>query len=230
LLNAVKGSEMTMATYTGFSVCALMSLVWLAIPFKNPKMGWLMGQGLRETIQLDAVGGAQILNNFLKFNIGDVVVPTGMFLVFGLLSALVWLFFRSKTGVAISAGGLHPTFAQAAGLDIDRDRIWANVLSTVLGALGIIIYSQSFGYAQLYNGPLMMAFPAVAAVLVGGATASRASVLNVAIGVFLLQGLFTTAMPVANEIFRGTDLSEIMRVIIQNGIILYALTQVKRGA
>ena len=230
LLNAVKGSEMTIATYTGFSVCALMSLVWLSIPFKNPKMGWLMGQGLRETIQLDAVGGAQILNNFLKFDIGGVVIPTGMFLVFGLLSALVWLFFRSKTGIAISAGGLNSKFAQAAGLDIDRGRVWANVLSTVLGAIGIIIYSQSFGYAQLYIAPLMMAFPAVAAVLVGGATASRANVLNVVIGVFLLQGLFTTAMPVANEIFRGTDLSEIMRVIIQNGIILYALTQVKRGA
>ena len=230
LLNAVKGSEMTIATYTGFSVCALMSLLWLAIPFRNPKMGWLLGTGLRETIQLDAVGGAQILNNFLKFNVGAVVIPTGMYLIFGLLAVLVWLFFRSKTGIAISAGGLNPKFAQAAGLDIDSGRIWANVLSTVLAAIGIIIYSQSFGYAQLYNGPLMMAFPAVAAVLVGGATASRASVLNVVIGVILLQGLFTTAMPVANEIFRGTDLSEIMRAIIQNGIILYALTQVKRGA
>jgi len=35
------------------------------IPFRNPKMGWFIGKGLRETIQLDAVGGAQILNNFL---------------------------------------------------------------------------------------------------------------------------------------------------------------------
>jgi len=41
--------------------------------------------------------------------------------------------------------------------------------------------------------------------------------------------LLTTALPVANEVFAGTDLSEIMRMIIQNGIILYALTQVKRG-
>jgi simple sugar transport system permease protein len=121
-------------------------------------------------------------------------------------------------------------FARAAGLDVDRGRIWANVLSTALGAIGIIIYSQSFGYTQLYLAPLMMAFPAVAAILVGGATASRASVSNVVIGVFILQGLFTSAPPVANEIFKGTDLSEIMRMIIQNGIILYALTQVKKGA
>ena len=228
LLNAVKGSEMVIATYTGFSVTALMSLAWFAVPFKNPKMGWFIGRGLRETIQLDVVGGAQILNNFLMFKVGDVIIPTGMLLVFCFLSALVSLFFRSKTGIAISAGGINPRFARAAGLDVDRNRIWANILSNILGAIGIIIYSQSFGYAQLYSAPLMMAFSAVAAVLIGGATASRANVLNVVIGVILFQGLLTTALPVANEIFKGTDLSEIMRVIVQYGIILYALTQVKR--
>ncbi|MCL2683650.1 MAG: ABC transporter permease [Synergistaceae bacterium] len=228
LLNAVKGSEMTIATYTGFSIVALMSLAWLMIPFTNPKMGWFIGTGLRETIQLDVVGGAQILNNFLRFKIGDVIIPTGLLLVFGFFSFLIWLFFRSKTGIAISAGGINPKFAQAAGLNIDLNRIWANIISTILGALGIIIYSQSFGYAQLYIAPLMMAFPAAAAVLIGGATASRANVLNVVIGVFLFQGLLTTALPVANEIFIGTDLSEIMRMIVQNGIILYALTQVKK--
>ena len=230
LMNAVKGSEMTIATYTGFSVVALMCLAWLMLPFKNPKMGWFIGKGLRETIQLDAVGAAQILNKILAFNIGDIVIPTGLLLIFALFCVLVWLFFRSKMGIAISAGGINPKFAQATGLNIDKNRVYANILSTVLGAVGIIVYSQSFGYAQLYTAPLMMAFPAVAAVLIGGATASRAKVSHVVIGVFLFQGLLTTALPVANEIFAGTDLSEIMRMIIQNGIILYALTQVKGGA
>lgn len=229
LMNAVKGSEMTIATYSGFSIVALMCLVWLMVPFRNPKMGWFIGQGLRETIQLDAVEGAQILNNFLRFTVGDVIIPTGLLLTFAFFAFLVWLFFRSKLGIAISAGGINPRFAQAAGLDIDRNRILANVLSTILGAIGIIVYSQSYGYAQLYTAPLMMAFPAVAAVLIGGATASRAKVSHVVIGVVLFQGLLTTALPVTNEIFVGTDLSEIMRMIIQNGIILYALTQVKRG-
>lgn len=229
LLNAVKGSEMTIATYTGFSIVALMCLAWIMLPFSNPKMGWFIGKGLRETIQLDALGGAQILNDFLQFQIGEVIIPTGLLLVFALGAFIVRQFFRSKTGIAISAGGINPKFAQASGLDIDKNRIYANILSTILGAIGIIVYSQSYGYAQLYTAPLMMAFPAVAAVLIGGASASRATVMNVIIGVVLFQGLLTTALPVANEIFAGTDLSEIMRMIIQNGIILYALTQVKRG-
>jgi len=232
LLNAVKGSEMTIATYTGFSIVAVMCLAWLMIPFKNPKMGWFIGTGLRETIQLDGIGGAQILNNFWKFTIGGekgIIIPTGMILVFLFCCLFVWLYFRSKSGIAISAGGINPRFAEASGIEINNNRIKANILSTVLGAVGIIVYSQGYGYAQLYSAPLMMAFPAVAAILIGGASASRAKVSHVIIGVIIFQGLLTTALPVANQLFEGTDLSEILRMVIQNGIILYALTQVKGG-
>ncbi|MDD2481133.1 MAG: ABC transporter permease [Lutispora sp.] len=230
MLNAVKGAEMTIATYTGFSVVALSSLAWIMIPFKNPNIGWFLGGGLRETVQLKAFGAAQVFDDFLKFNIGDLIIPTGLLLIFGFFCVIVWLFFQTKTGLAISAGGINPKFALVSGLNINKNRIIANIISTILGAIGIIVYAQCFGYAQLYTAPLMMAFPAVAAVLIGGATAKRASVSNVIIGVILFQGLLTTALPVANQVFAGTDLSDIMRMIIQNGIILYALTQVKGGA
>lgn len=232
LLNSVKGSEMTIATYTGFSMVEFMCLLWLMIPFQSKNMGWFMGKGLRETIQLDAIGGDQILSNFLKFTIGGekgIAIPTGMLLIFALCCFLVWVYFRSKSGIAISAGGINPKFAQSSGIDIDRCRIKANILSTIMAAVGIIVYSQGYGYAQIYTAPLNMAFPAVAAVLIGGATASRAKVSHVIIGVIIFQGLFTTALPVANQMFEGTDLSEILRAIVQNGIILYALTQVKGG-
>lgn len=241
LLNAVKGSEMAIATYTGFSIVAFMCLPWLMIPFQSRNMGWFIGNGLRETIQLDAIGGDRILSNFLSFTLfGEngiislsgkkgIIIPTGMLLLFFLCCFIVWVYFRSKSGIAISAGGINPMFAKSSGIDIDKSRIKANVLSTIMGAIGIIVYSQGYGYAQLYSAPLNMAFPAVAAILIGGATAARAKVSHVIIGVIIYQGLFTTALPVANQMFQGTDLSEILRVIIQNGIILYALTQVKGG-
>ena len=237
LMNAVKGSEMTIATYTGFSIVAVFNLVWLAVPFKNPGMGWFLGEGLRNTIQLDVIGGAQVLNNIGFFTIkipviapNGIDIPTGLLLVFFGLCFLVYLFFRSPTGIAISAGGINPMFARAAGLNIDRSRIVANVISTLLGAIGIILYSQSYGYAQLYDGPLLMAFPAVAAVLIGGATAARAKVSHVIIGTFLFQGLLTSVLPVFNKVFAGMDLSGIVQPIVQNGIILYALTQVRGGS
>ena len=70
---------------------------------------------------------------------------------------------------------------------------------------------------------------AVAAVLIGGATAQRAGIRHVIIGTLIFQGLLATALPVANKMFAGTDLAEILRMVIQNGIILYALTQSKGG-
>jgi len=74
-----------------------------------------------------------------------------------------------------------------------------------------------------------MAFPAVAGILIGGASIRRARITHVLIGAFIFQGLMATSLPVANELFEGTDLSETLRMIIQNGIILYALTQAGGG-
>ena len=219
---------MSIATYTGFSATFLFCLVWLVLPFKDPRLTWPLGggTGIRQTIQLDQIGVAQILDNFLSFTIFGVTIPVGVLLVFSAACCLVWLFMRSKTGIAITAGGANPMFANAAGLNVDRGRIIANVISTVMGALGIIVYGQSFGYSQFYNDPLMMAFPAVAAILIGGATVRQAKITHVIVGTLIFQGLLATSLPVANELFAGTDLSETLRMIIQNGIILYALTQV----
>ncbi|MBQ6808294.1 MAG: ABC transporter permease [Firmicutes bacterium] len=230
MLNAVKGAEMTIATYAGFSATALFGIVWLAAPFYNKKMGWMLGNGLRETIQMDAFDAAQLLSNFLGFEVAGIEIPTGMLLFFLLCCGLMSLFFKTKAGIAIYAGGINPRFAEAAGLNVNRTRVLANVISTILAGVGIIIYAQGYGYAQLYTNPLTMAFPAVAAVLIGGATASKANCVNVVIGVCLFQTLLTSATPVMNNLFAGTDLSEMMRMIIQNGVILYALTQVKGGS
>jgi simple sugar transport system permease protein len=229
LMNAVKGSEMTIATYTGFSITYLFCILWMTLPFTSPKMGWMLGSGLRNTIELGTVNANQIINNFLAFDLFGVKIPTGMLLVVFGSCFLVWLFFRSKTGSAISAGGMNPMFAKAAGLNVDRSRIIANIISTALGAVGIIVYSQSFGFTALYDAPLMMAFQAVAAILVGGATAGRSKIIHVIIGTMIFQGLLTNTPPVLGRAFPGTDLTEIMRLVVGNGIILYALAQVKRG-
>ncbi|QEK12500.1 ABC transporter permease [Crassaminicella thermophila] len=225
LLNKIKGSEMLVATYTGFSVVFFMSIMWILLPFKHPEMVWPIGQGLRVTIALDSTFG-EILNNFLLFHIGGIKVPTGLLLFFFACCFIVWLFSRSKMGVAMKAAGDNPKFAAASGINVDNCRIIGTILSTVLGAVGILVYAQSYGFIQLYQAPLMMAFPAVAAILIGGASASKAKISHVILGVFLFQGLLTVALPVANEIVREGNLSEVLRMIVQNGIILYALTKV----
>ena len=94
----------------------------------------------------------------------------------------------------------------------------------MLAAVGIVIYSQSYGFVQLYTAPLLMAFPAIACILIGGASVSRATVAHVVIGTVLLQSILTSALPVTSQVIEG-DISETARLIIQNGMILYALTR-----
>ncbi|WP_130806742.1 ABC transporter permease subunit [Senegalia massiliensis] len=225
ILNAVKGSEMMVATYTGFSVVSLMSILWILMPFKSPEMIWPIGKGLRVTISLDG-RYAQILNKFMSVSIGNITIPTGLLAFFLALCFLVWVFLRSKAGIAMKAAGENPKFAVASGINVNNARITGTILSTILGAIGILVYAQSYGFFQLYQAPLMMAFSAVAAILIGGASAGKAKISHVILGVLLFQGLLTISLPVANKIVSEGNLSEVARMIIQNGIILYALTKV----
>ena len=225
MLNRLKGEEMSVTTYVGFSIVSLMCIAWLVMPFKSLKLRWPLGTGLRNTIGLDSTNFKHILNDFLAFNIGDFAVPTGLLLFMALCCYLVWLFSRSKTGVAMQAVGNNPRFAQAAGINVDKMRIIGTVLSTVLGAVGILVYSQSYGFMQLYTAPRQMGFVAASAILIGGASTSRCKISHVLIGTFLFQGVLTLGMPVANVLVPGSTISETLRILISNGIILYALTK-----
>ena len=225
LLNRLKGEEMSVTTYVGFSIVSLMCIAWLVMPFKSLKLRWPLGTGLRNTIGLDSTNFKQILNNFLAFEIGDFLVPTGLLLFMVLCCLLVWLFSRSKTGVAMQAVGNNPRFAEAAGINVDKMRIIGTTLSTVLGAVGILVYSQSYGFMQLYTTPRQMGFVAASAILIGGASTSRCKISHVLIGTFLFQGVLTLGMPVANVLVPGSTISETLRILISNGIILYALTK-----
>lgn len=230
LLNRVKGSEMTVTTYVGFSIIAFMNMMWMLLPFTDGELIWPnAGKGLRNTISL-AASFSNVMNKTLAFQIGGVTVPTGLLLFFFLVCFLVWLFMRSKTGMAMSAAGANPMFATAAGINVNKMRIIGTVLSTILAAVGILVYAQGFGFIQLYNGPMMMGFTSVAAVLIGGASPKKARITHVLIGTFLFQGIMALGLPVANQFIPESNLSEVARLIISNGIIIYALSQVKGGS
>lgn len=224
LLNRVKGSEMTVATYAGFSVISFMSIFWLLAPFTSLEIKWPIGTGLRTTITLTG-RYSKILDDFLAFNIFGVTIPTGLLLFFALCCFLMRLFLRTKSGISMATAGDNPKFATASGINVDRQRIIGTMISTMCGAIGIIVYAQSYGFYQLYQAPLMMGFAAVAGILIGGASSKRATILHVVLGTFLFQGLLTVSLPVANKLVTEGNLSEILRIIVQNGIILYALTK-----
>ncbi|WP_025640850.1 ABC transporter permease subunit [Schnuerera ultunensis] len=224
MLNRIKGQEMTVGTYIGFSVVSLMCIFWLVAPFKSPELIWAYGgNGLRVTVSLES-SMAHVLNNFWSFKIGNVKIPTGLLLFFALCAFIVWIYSKSKKGLSMKVAGSNANFALSNGIDVDKERVWGTVISTVLAAIGIIVYSQAFGFLQLYNAPLYAAMPAVAAILIGGASLHRAKIIHVIIGTLLFQSLLVVALPVINVLSEGS-MSEVIRTIVSNGIILYALTR-----
>lgn len=228
LVNRVPGSEMMVSTYMGFSIVALMCIGWLVLPFNNPSIVWPIGNGLRTTITLEAWYD-RVLNNLFAFRIFGVDIPVGLLLTGALFCVAVYLFLRSRAGLMMRAAGANPDYAKANGVQVNQMRTLGVIISTVLGGVGIVIYAQGFGFYQLYNAPLMMAFPAVAAVLIGGATPRKISISNVVLGTLMFQSLLTITVPVANALIPEGNLSEVVRTIVSNGIILYALSRMQGG-
>ena len=229
LLNRIKGGEMMIATYVGFSVMSFFCMMWLLLPYSSPTMVYgLSGNGLRPTISLDGFYN-QVLAEVLHIKIGNIEIPTGSLLVFALLAFLMWAFLHTKTGTAMTAVGSNPAFARAAGINVDRTRMLSVIMSTWLGAMGILMYQQGFGFIQLYNAPNNLTMPTVAAILIGGASVNKASIPNVIIGTILFQGIVTMTPTVMNSAIH-MDMSEVIRIIASQGMILYALTRKTEGA
>jgi simple sugar transport system permease protein len=132
-------------------------------------------------------------------------------------------------GLAIDLVGQNERYAISSGVNPSRARLVAVVMSNVLAGVGIIVYAQSYGFLQLYQAPLFMTFPAVASILIGGASIRRANIRNVVVGTAVFQTLLTIALPVLSQVTRG-DITEVMRLIVSNGMILYALTRAPREA
>ncbi|WP_339005810.1 ABC transporter permease subunit [Fusobacterium animalis] len=227
ILNKVKGGEMMIATYIGFSSVAFMCIMWIVLPFKKPDMIWAYGgSGLRTTISVETYWKGVLNNIFGKIS---QAIPIGEIIFFLILAFLMWLFFRTKSGLSMSAVGKNEKFAQATGINADKSRKQSVIISTVIAAIGIIVYQQSFGFIQLYLAPFNMAFPAIAAILIGGASVNGVTIWHVMIGTFLFQGILTMTPTVVNALIK-TDMSETIRIIVSNGMILYALTRKEGGS
>ena len=222
ILDRVKGREEVAATFVGFSFVSVMNFFWAVAPFKNPAMLWpIGGQGMRPAIGLKGYFSG-VLNDLWVIRPGGLSIPVGLLLVYVLLCALMGRFFRSKLGRAMVAAGENEAFAALAGVDVQQSKRLAVILSTILGAWGICVYAQSYGFIELYDAPLLMAFPAASAVLVGGSLGRRTTVAQVVLGTYLFQSVYVLSGPLANELL-VPEIAEIMRMLIANSIILWAL-------
>ena len=84
----------------------------------------------------------------------------GIVRLYGLVCLFIYLF-SDESWSGNHCRGENEAFSKLSGLDISRIRLIAIIVSTVIAGFGICVYSQSYGFIQLYDEPLSMAFPAI---------------------------------------------------------------------
>jgi len=143
-------------------------------------------------------------------------------IIIGLCFFINW-FLTTRLGQNMRTVGHDRAVATAAGINVDRTRIIAMIMSTVLAAYAQIIMLQNFGVLQVYGAHSQVGLYAIAALLVGGATVSRASVKHAIIGVILFHSLFILAPMAGNRLMGSALIGEYFRVVVANAVIAIAL-------
>jgi simple sugar transport system permease protein len=121
------------------------------------------------------------------------------------------------------AVGQNQTVAHAAGIPVDRTRIIAIVISTVLASIGQLIFLQNMWNMATYNAHKQTGFFAAAAILVGGASVSKATIPNVFIGTVLLHLMYIVVPRAGTNLFGDAMIGEYFRDAFSYAIIALAL-------
>lgn len=190
VLNRAKGREMVTSFILGFFINGIFQLVVLyamgsLIPVTDPSLVLSRGYGVRNTLDLVRISGA--LDDIWMLEAFGLKVPVVTFLVIAGMSGFILWFRTTKLGQDMRAVGQDQHVAAAAGIPVNRTRTIAIILSTVLACMGQAIFLQNFGTLNTYNSHDQTGLFSIAALLVGGATAARATIPNVFLGVTIFH-------------------------------------------
>jgi simple sugar transport system permease protein len=226
VLNKAKGREMVTGYILAYFVNGIYQFVVLylmgvVIPIRSHAILLSRGYGIRNTLNLEGV--RQSLDNLLMLRAGPFSLPMATYLVIAVLCLFIVWFKRTKLGQDMRAVGFNMAVADMAGIPVDRTRIIAIIISTVLACYGQIIFLQNMGNVATYNAHDQTNFFAVAAILVGGASVKKATIPNVFIGVVLLHLLFVVSPRAGQNLFASAMIGEYFRQFIGYGVIALSL-------
>lgn len=247
LFNKAKGKEMITGLILGFFANGVYQLVCLIligwiIPVSDKMLLLPSGIGLVNTIDLKiwqyAIDKFYTLNlyklltegwpalkgagygylKYLNFNISVLTL-----VIIALLCLAVHCLFKTKLGQDFRAVGQNRHIAEIAGIKVNRVRIIAVVFSTILAAWGQLIFLQNLGNVQVYGSHVQVGTFAVAAILIGGASVSRATITQALVGTILFHALFIVSPLAGKNLMGSAQVGEYFRVFIAYGVIGLAL-------
>ena len=226
ILNKAKGREMITSYMIAFFMTGIYQLVVLymmgpIIPIKHASIKLPRGYGIRNTVSL--LNMRQSLDNLIPLKIGGVKIPVLTLILIVLACLFIIWFRRTKLGQDMRAVGQDMEVARDAGINVERTRVIAMVMSTVFAGFGMIIYLQNVGNFPTYTAHSQIGMFAIAALLVGGASVDKAGIGNVFLGVILFHTMFIVAPKTGAAITGDSMIGEYFRVFVSYAVITVAL-------
>jgi len=126
-------------------------------------------------------------------------------------------------GQDIRTVGQNMSVATSSGINVDRVRMISVIFSIVIAAWGQIIFLQNMGNINTYGSHEQVGIFAVAALLVGGASITKATIPQVFIGVVLFHTLYFTSPLAGKTLLNDPVYGEYFRLFISNIVIAVSL-------
>lgn len=226
VMNRAKGREMVTSYILGFFMNGVYQFVVLycmgsIFPLKDPELLLSRGYGVRNTMALPGIRKA--LDSLVTIEIQGLSITVATFVVILAFCLLLVMFEKTKLGQDMRAVGKDMAVADGAGIPVEKTRIVAIIISTLLACYGQIIFLQNLGTINTYNSHEQTGIFAIAALLIGGATVSKARISNVFIGVLLFHLMFVISPTAGKNLIGDAQLGEYFRVFVSYGIIAVTL-------
>ena len=150
-------------------------------------------------------------------------VPLSTMIIIAALCLFNLLLFKTKLGQDFRTVGQSSIVANASGINVDKIRIKAIIISTVLAGWGQLIFLQNIGTLSTYGSHEQVGMFAIASILIGGATVSKATNKQAILGVVLFHTLFIVSPTAGKNLFNNAQIGEYFRVFVSYGIICVSL-------
>nr|HPJ43231.1 ABC transporter permease [Spirochaetota bacterium] len=225
-LNRVKGREMIATIIIGILGAGIYQFIFLVgygtfIPAHNSELLLSRGAGIRDMVDLAPY--RNIIDRLWLVDIGGIQLPFFMFTVVAAAAIAVKLILLTPAGQRFRAVGSDRGSAELSGINTDRTRIQAMIISTVLACLGQIIFLQNIGMVNVYTAHMNSDIFSCAALLAGGATIKEAKIRHALLGIVLFHSLYIVTPQAGQNIFSNAVLGEYFRSFIAYGSIAIAL-------
>ncbi|GAA0121034.1 MULTISPECIES: ABC transporter permease [Clostridium] len=160
---------------------------------------------------------------YVTKTLSTVSVPIVTMLITLALCLFNILIFKTKLGQDFRTVGQSLNVANASGINVNKTRVIAIIISTVLAAWGQLIFLQNIGTLNTYGSHEQVGMFAIASILIGGATVSKATNKQAILGVVLFHTLFIVSPMAGKNLFDNAQIGEYFRVFVAYGVICVSL-------